>query len=144
MRDPSRAGTSLSVTLFAVAAMLAACASDPTEVLEPGPNEILVGRSLLFTPAHLTVTAGAMVRWRNVGPYDHTVTSGLSSRATDDPGADFDDSLVSGATFEKTFDVIGDHPFFCRPHESMGMKGVVSVVAAAPADASPGDPPSGG
>ena len=111
-------------------------AADSTnEMLDPDPNEVLIGRALTFTPAHLTVPAGTTVRFVNSGPFDHTVTSGLSSRAADAPGEEFDRALGSGKTFEVTFDSPGDHPFFCRPHESMGMKGVVTVVPADAADA---------
>ena len=51
---------------FLLAVVLAACGS--SETLTPGPDEIFVGQSLTFTPAHLTVTAGTTVRWMNVGP----------------------------------------------------------------------------
>jgi plastocyanin len=126
--------------LFGLAALLGACGTD--ENLMPGPNEILVGTAISFTPTHLTVPAGTTVRWRNVGPYDHTVTSGLSSKVADQPGTGFDDVFNSGTTFEFTFEELGDHPFFCRPHEFMGMKGVITVVAPTPPDA--GVPDGGG
>lgn len=124
--------------LLLLSLLAAGCGSgdSTTETLNPGPNEILIGGQLAFTPAHLTVTVGATVHWINSGPFDHTVTSGLSSRAADAPGEDFDHALASGKTFDFTFDTIGDHPFFCRPHESMGMKGVVTVT--------PADAPDGG
>jgi plastocyanin len=130
MRDRSQARTSYPITL-SLAALLAACGGSDSapETLSPGPNEILVGNALNFTPAHLTVPLGTTVRWRNVGPYDHTVTSGLSSKPAGSPGTEFDDSFRSGTTFDFTFETVGDHPFFCRPHELMGMKGVITVVA---------------
>ncbi len=146
MRDRSQ-GKSIAAG-FWVAALLAACGSSDSasETLTPGPNEILVGHSLTFTPAHRTVTAGTTVRWVNSGPFDHTVTSGASSKSADMPGTDFDAQLRSGGTFEVTFDAVGDHPFFCRPHEGMGMKGIVTVTAPSGADAGTdgGDPDGGG
>jgi plastocyanin len=135
-----------------VAALLAACgSSDPaSETLSPGPDEIVIGHALAFTPAHLTVAVGTTVRWVNAGPFDHTVTSGASSNPADLPGADFDAELPPGGTFEVTFDTVGNHPFFCRFHESMGMKGIVTVAAPSGADAGTpngndsGDPGGGG
>jgi len=106
-----------------------------TETLNPGPNEILIGGQLSFTPAHLTVTVGTTVHWINSGPFDHTVTSGLSSKVADSPGEEFDRGLGSGKSFDFTFDSVGDHPYFCRPHERMDMKGVVTVVPADVPDA---------
>ena len=106
-----------------------------TETLNPGPNEILIGGQLSFTPAHLTVTVGTTVHWINSGPFDHTVTSGLSSKAVDSPGEEFDRGLGPGKTFDFTFDSVGDHPYFCRLHERMDMKGVVTVVPADVPDA---------
>ncbi len=119
------------------AAALAACGSSDSaiETLNPGPNQILIGNQLMFTPAHLTVPVGTTVHWINEGPFDHTVTSGLDSLPRDAPGEEFDRALNSGKTFDFTFDTVGDHPFFCRPHEAMGMKGVVTVVPADAPDA---------
>jgi plastocyanin len=138
MRIRSLTNKSFPAVLW-MAALLAGCGSSDSisETLTPGPNEILVGQSLSFTPSHLTVTAGTTVRWMNSGPFDHTITSGTSSRPVDRPGTDFDDVFRSGGTFEFTFEELGDHPFFCRPHESMGMKGVVTVTAPPAADAGP-------
>jgi plastocyanin len=128
------------------AAACAANGSSNSGAITPGADEIVIGSSLSFSPPHLTVAAGTTVRWRNAGPYGHTVTSGLSSKAADHPGAEFDTQLPSGETFEFTFDEVGDHPYFCRPHEGMGMKGVITVTAAtaAPADAGPQSDSAGG
>jgi len=147
----SPAGKSFPVVFF-VAALLAACGSSDSTygTLTPGPDEIQVGDSLSFTPAHLTVTAGTTVRWVNAGPFDHTVTSGASSNPADAPGADFDAELEPGGTFEFTFQAVGNHPYFCRLHEGMGMKGIVTVTAPSGADAGgdtgngSGDPGGGG
>src|SRR5262249_15355037 len=132
---------SLCLAFSIAAAFAVACGSSDTtsEMLDPGPNEIVVGNALSFMPARLTVTAGTTIRWSNVGGDSHTVTSGLSSRAVDAPGADFDQPLAPGRTLELTFNTPGEHPFFCRPHEGMGMKGVITVVAAPPPDAGSDD-----
>jgi hypothetical protein len=58
----------------------------------------------------------------------HTVTSGLSSRPEDRPGALFDvESSDDLPLFVYRFPDPGDYPYFCRPHEDMGMKGRVLV-----------------
>ena len=122
---------------FCLAALLAAgCGTDTTDPapIAAAPNEIVVGDAVSFSPPHLTVTVGTTVRWRNAGPFDHTVTSGTGSRAGD-VGAEFDAKLPAGGGFEFTFDTVGDHPYFCRPHEGMGMKGTVTVTAAPDGDA---------
>jgi hypothetical protein len=46
------------------------------------------------------------------------------------PGTLFDSQLPAGGTFDFTFTKVGDQPYFCRIHESMGMTGVVTVTAA--------------
>ena len=110
--------------------LLFACgSSEMTD--EPAPittsNEIQARDDFTFEPSHLTVPAGTTVRWTNVGVHGHTVTSGESGSAS--AGGDFDGSLNAGVTFEHTFDAVGDHPYFCRPHAGLGMKGVVTVTA---------------
>src|SRR5262249_34634390 len=97
----------------------------------------------------ITVAPGTTVRWKNVGSSTHTITSGLSSKAADRPGIDFDARLPAGATFEFTFEEVGDHPYFCRPHEGMGMKGVVTVApggadGGTAAGTDPGNPADAG
>jgi plastocyanin len=140
MRFGSQIGKLVSGRLWVAALLAAACGSsvaDPVAI-QPEPSDIVIGGSLAFAPAHLVVPAGTTVHWRNDGPYAHTVTSGLSSKAADSPGVDFDAKLPSGATFDFTFEEVGDHPYFCRPHEGMGMKGVVTVTEPSDADAGAG------
>ena len=125
----------LSICLLA-----AGCVSSATDTVAivPGPDEVVVNGSLSFTPANLTVPAGTTVHFRNAGPFNHTVTSGAGSKTADRAGLEFDAAFPPNGTFDFTFDEIGEHPYFCRPHESMGMKGVITVVAAPVADAGTG------
>jgi plastocyanin len=123
---------------FCMAALVtSACGASTSESipLSAGPNEVVIGEAVTFSPAHLTVPAGTTVHWRNAGPFGHTVTSGASSKPADRPGADFDANLPAGGTFDFTFADVGDHPYFCRPHESMGMKGIITVTPASAKDA---------
>ena len=94
------------------------------------PIEIEASDALMFSPTKLTVVVGTTVHWRNTGTVAHTVTSGASSKAADSPGVLFDSPLPAGGTFDFTFTTVGDQPYFCRYHESMGMIGVVTVTAA--------------
>jgi len=131
MRD--RLQASFPAWFFAAAFLTGACGSSGSDSapLTPGAVEIQAGDALSFNQPHITVAAGTTVRWRNVGQeHGHTITSGVSSKAADRPGAEFDAELPQGGTFEFVFDEVGDHPYFCRPHEAMGMKGVITVTAA--------------
>ena len=83
----------------------------------------------LFNPPEVTIFEGDSVSWEHEpGEGFHTVTSGLSSSPADSPGALFDqESSDAQPVFVYRFAAPGDYPFFCRPHEMMGMKGVVHV-----------------
>jgi plastocyanin len=78
-----------------------------------------------FSPRDITIQAGDAVKWTASG--SHTVTSGTGSV---DPsvGLDFDQALSSGQTFTFIFTTPGTYPYFCRLHESSGMKGTVTVT----------------
>lgn len=82
-----------------------------------------------FLPETVYLFAGDSVRWEHE-PNEafHTVTSGRSSRPEDNPGALFDEeSSDLKPIFVYRFVEPGGYPYFCRPHESMQMKGVVHV-----------------
>jgi plastocyanin len=119
------------VAVLAVAGCSGARPADPGSLAASGPVvEIEAAEGFVFTPAHLTVAAGTTVRWTNKGAVPHTVTSGASSRSSDNPGALLDRNLPAGGTVEMTFTTAGDWPYFCRYHEGMGMAGTVTVTAA--------------
>ena len=82
---------------------------------------------MAFDPATTSVSAGTTVRWMNDGAVAHTVTSGTGSAAAD-AGQLFDQPVGPGQTFEYTFKTPGTFAYFCRPHESMGMRGAVTVT----------------
>lgn len=74
------------------------------------------------------VRPGDTVEWVYASG-SHTVTNGTGAA---DPLVSnlFDMPLNnSNTTASYTFDQEGDYDYFCRPHEGLGMKGVVSVVA---------------
>jgi plastocyanin len=126
--------TRLSVAAFSIVVAVSGCGGSTGSTGTPtnAPIEVDASDALMFAPAHLTVVAGTTVHWRNSGSFPHTVTSGASSKAADSPGTLFDSQLPAGATFDFTFTKVGDQPYFCRFHESMGMTGVVTVTAPPP------------
>lgn len=76
-----------------------------------------------YLPAETTVSVGGTVTWTNDDTAAHTVTSGTP---TDGPDGTFDSSIVmSGATFEYTFEEAGQYDYFCIVHP--WMTGKVSV-----------------
>jgi len=110
-----------------------------------GNAEYDIGMTMhAFDPAAITVSVGDTVVWRNTSAHAHTVTaygpqlpedasffaSGdfadtQSARAAWNDGTD--GSLYQGDTFEHTFEVAGEYPYFCIPHERNGMTGTVVV-----------------
>ena len=79
-----------------------------------------------FDPPSVTIAVGTTVEWMNAGMVTHTVTSGQGS-SSGDVAKEFDSQLAPGTTFSHTFEVSGQYPYFCRPHESLGMKGSITV-----------------
>ncbi len=70
-----------------------------------------------YLPAETTVGVGGTVTWTNDDTAAHTVTSGTP---TDGPDGTFDSSIVmSGATFEYTFEEAGQYDYFCIVHPWM-------------------------
>lgn len=85
-----------------------------------------------FEPAVVKIQPGDTVRWVNTTGV-HTTTSyspdnqkpwGMPEAAT---GWDSGLFTEADATFERTFDVEGTYAYFCLPHESIGMVGLIIV-----------------
>jgi plastocyanin len=108
-----------------------------------GDYDVGMGASV-FKPRALTVSVGDTVRWKNTNSRAHTVTAyesqlpagaayfasgGFDSEqaARDGFFERFDGAMTTDDTFEHTFEVPGDHHYFCIPHERGGMLGVVVV-----------------
>ncbi len=105
-----------------------------------GPERVeMVG--LRFEPRRVSVGVGGTVEWVNESGVGHTVTAyedrlpagaayfasgGFDSEraAQQDVGA----GLVGpDGTYDHTFEIPGEHPYYCIPHEGSGMTGVVRV-----------------
>jgi plastocyanin len=85
----------------------------------------------VFTPSVVFVEQGATVTWEIEGA-SHSVTA--YAEGNDRPhrvpdGADAWDSGLKegGTTWERTFETAGVHNYFCKPHEGLGMVGIVVV-----------------
>src|SRR5688572_11879048 len=83
----------------------------------------------IFNPQEAFIFEGDSIRWEHEMNEDfHTITSGLSSLPEDDPGLLFDEeSSDLNPIFSYRFDATGSYPYFCIPHEFMGMNGIVQV-----------------
>jgi len=72
-----------------------------------------------FSPQSLTITVGDIVKWTN-NSGTHNVRAN-------------DDSFFSGPAapapweFTHTFNAVGDFPYYCEPHQGMGMTGTIIV-----------------
>jgi len=98
-----------------------------------------------FRPTTLRVEPGTTVTWLNTNKQGHSVTAyedGLPEGADYFASGGFDSesaareswgnssggTMFEGETFEHTFEVTGEYPYFCIPHESSGMVGSVVVT----------------
>ncbi len=97
-----------------------------------------------FIPEALTVSVGTTVVWKNTSTRRHTVTAyedplpdraeffasgGFESEqeARDAWDDEFGGELNTDDRFEHTFEIPGDYPYVCIPHETGGMIGTVRV-----------------
>ncbi len=76
-----------------------------------------------FSPSELTIEPNTLVRWVNQTSTLHTVTP--------DGHTEWSDTSLPGMgdTFEHVFRAEGTFPYYCSPHRSAGMTGVVTVEA---------------
>jgi halocyanin-like protein len=112
---------------------------------ETGSSEVTVqvgaeanGGGFGFGPAAVQVDPGTTVIWEWTG-------EGGQHNVVAQDGASFDSELVAdaGFTFEHTFEEEGATTYYCQPHQSLGMKGVV-VVGALPEEGGSGGDEGGG
>lgn len=93
---------------------------------DPPTAYTVFGSDFVFSPADLTIKVGDQVTWRWVNGV-HTVTSGTGI-ADPDWGDLFNAPLSPlDTTFTFTFDSTGVYPYFCSPHELVGMVGTITV-----------------
>ena len=102
-----------------------AMASAPSNRAELAPlaglTEVRI-ESFAFTPANVTIKAGATVRWENFDLFTHTVTS-VTPAGLFDSGA-----LGHGDSFLFQFTKPGIYSYHCTIHS--GMTGTVTVIGS--------------
>ena len=77
---------------------------------------------LCYVPFKVTIPAGSVVMWENVGAQVHTVTSGTLIQ----PTAHFNSGLIAPASFYSLeFAVEGIYPYYCMMHPWMNGSVVV-------------------
>jgi len=88
-----------------------------------------------YYPDRITVRAGTIVQWKNIGQQQHDATDdpNLALRGGDavyPSGAKAFDSgyLSQGESFTYTFEIPGTYKYVCLPHEFGGMTGEVIVT----------------
>jgi len=135
----------------AAAAGLAGCIGGGT-----AEGDYDVGMSAkAFRPVRIAVEPGTTVRWLNTSKQGHSVTAygeqipddadyfasggfDTEQAARDNWGSSSGGTLYEGDEFTHTFDVLGEYPYFCIPHERAGMVGTV-VVTENPETATSGE-----
>lgn len=124
-----------------VSAALAGCSA---VVPSSGADDYDVGMTAqAFRPYEITVAVGDTVVWENTSTRAHSMTAygeripdGATYFATGGYDSEVaareawdgsDGAITSGQRYEHTFETPGDYTYFCIPHESAGMVGVVRV-----------------
>ncbi len=101
--------------------VLPGCGSDdsPTEP-QTGTVEIQL-QAESFQPGDVLIAPGTTVRWVNAQAIQHTITP--------DGHDEWNRAVVSeaGQVFEHTFHDEGTFPYFCEPHQALGMAGQIRV-----------------
>lgn len=77
-----------------------------------------------FTPSAVTISTGDTVTWQWAGGFSHTVTSTSPNWSKNNPLGPPAPSLETAYLFDRA----GTYTYVCSTHESVGMKGTVTVV----------------
>jgi len=118
-------------------------APPPSDLSEAGVQVVHLrsdGDKNYFDPAFVRIKPGEKVRWVNESGVHATASYSLDNqkgRGIPEGAGGWNSGLLTdvGATFEVTFTQEGTYAYFCLPHESLGMVGVV-VVGDGPASVS--------
>jgi len=126
-------GCATSTTTPTFARAIAACtASRAVDQVTVDATDLLH-----FVPAAVCIKVGGTVTWRNTSSgHDHTSTDEPSEAASAGDasvppgGHGWNLRLPTGRSAHLTFTKAGVYRYFCIPHETFGMVGVVVVRAA--------------
>ncbi len=106
--------------------LLGVVASTTTATADTVQVQVGTSGGALFDPSTVTIQPGDTVEWTWSGTFAHTVTSGLEGKYN---GLFNTGAHVTPFTFSFTFPNAGYFDYYCSIHYSMGMTGVVHVVA---------------
>ncbi len=104
------------------------------QAVHPAPQVAIHIRNLKFVPQDIQVTPGTVIRWTNLDPMDHDVTSGVSIngrkarglKKTRFPDQKFSSGLFGkNRTFSVTLSKPGEYPYYCSVHPFMTGKIIV-------------------
>jgi plastocyanin len=122
--------TSMRLSALPAAGLVALAAASTAA----GATHTVTQVGVSFSPSSVTVEAGDTVQWVwTAGAHDV-----LDGTGPTDPqrGSLFHSALSSGVpTFSFVFNTPGTFPYFCSPHFSLGMTGVVIVNQPTSAEA---------
>ena len=120
--------------LALVSTSLAAADDKSTQNDTVKPTVTVEIKNIQFVPNEVTVSAGTTIKWINLDPVDHDVTSGLSIngrksrglKQTKFPDDKFSSGLFGkGKTFSITLDKKGEYQYYCNIHPFMTAKIIV-------------------
>src|ERR1051326_776090 len=121
-------GTFRSRLMTAVLAVAALVVIGPTVASATTVTVTVADNCLCFNPASVTIHPGDTVQW-TWSSSGHSSTSGNPCS----PNGLWDSGILNqGQTFSHTFNSVGSFPYFCVPHCSFGMTGMVTVVSQSP------------
>lgn len=139
-------GTTLtrrSLLRSATGASVAAATAGTAAAQEEGTTHVVdMTDDLIFDPDSITIAPGDTVVWENVGEIGHSVTAyeaeqpeetefwasgGAESESAARSAYPEQGDVVGGESYEHTFETVGTYPYFCIPHESVGMLGEIVV-----------------
>ena len=110
--------TFIFINAFAEETRYVAMFDEPCMVEEDEYGQL----KLCYVPYKVTIPAGSVVMWENVGDQVHTVTSGTLIQ----PTAHFNSGLVAPDSFYSLqFEVEGIYPYYCMMHPWMNGSVVV-------------------
>ena len=118
--NPNRTRIVVGTLAIAAIAVLGACGGGGTKEAKGGTTSAASAveiKDFTFSPATITVKAGAKLTWTNHDGFDHTVTAEDKS---------FDSGhIAKDGTFEQSFPKAGTYKYVCAIHNSM--TGTVTV-----------------
>ena len=111
--------------VFVLSAMFLALSGNiGLEQVEPQQHTIIVdSNNLRFNPESITINEGDSVNFLWSGellPHNSVEENGVFDSGDAERDVDY--------TYTFDFDQAGTYDFFCEPHQSVGMKGVITVL----------------